>query len=90
MSVGPWPPPEPDRSTSGFRLAVTQRARLIVGQRIRVNRWSPTLQGRRGVIVTPRDSEQVGEGDCAVLLDEWEHPLGFFWFELEAWQCDEQ
>lgn len=81
--------PEPDRSTSGYRLAAAQRARLVVGQRVHVNRWSPALQGRQGVIVTPRDGERVGEGDCAVLLDEWDYPLAFYASELEVWQCDE-
>jgi len=41
-----------------------------------------------GVIVTPRDCERVGAGDCAVLLDEWDHPLAFYWNEIETLALD--
>lgn len=70
-------------STSNYALADTRRTELVVGTRIRVNRWSPALRDSRGVIVVVGEGERIGEGDCAVLLDEWDHPLGFFWNELE-------
>lgn len=68
-------------STSAFALAAAQRAKLVVGKRIQVTRASSTLSGRHGVIVTVGGS---GQGDCAVLLDEWEHTLAFYWCELEV------
>lgn len=71
-------------STSNYALADAVREKLVAGKRIRVNRWSPTLQGRHGVIVAVGEGERVGDGDCAVLLDEWDHPLAFYWQELEA------
>lgn len=71
-------------STSCFTLAAAQRAKLVAGKRVLVTRASSTLGGRHGVIVTAGGAEQVGEGDCAVLLDEWDHPLAFFWSELEV------
>ena len=74
---------EPVYSTSNYALADATRAKPVPGRRVLVNRWSPTLHGLHGVIVTPRDGEQVGEGDCAVLLDERDYLLGFFWNELE-------
>ena len=70
-------------STSCFDLAATQQARLVVGKRIQVTRASSTLGGRRGVIVAV-GVWQVGEGDCTVLLDGHDRPLGFFWNELEV------
>ena len=82
MTVEDWPG-TPDCLRSCFALAETQRAGLAVGKRILVNRWSPALHGHRGVIVAVGESQRIGEGDCAVLLDEWEHPLGFYWNELE-------
>ena len=74
---------EPYLPISRYSLAAFECAKLVPGKRVLVNRWSPTLGGQRGVIVTPRDGERVGAGDCAVLLDEWDHPLAFYWDEIE-------
>jgi hypothetical protein len=71
-------------ATSCFGLADTQRAKLVPGRWVRVNHRSPSFRGWRGVIVTPREGQRIGDGDCAVLLDHWDYPLGFFWCELEA------
>ena len=71
------------RAARYFSQADAGRARLIAGKRVLVNWWSPTLQGRRGVIVAVGEGEWVGEGDCAVLLDGRDHPFGFYWHELE-------
>jgi len=72
------------RATRYFSQADAGRARLVAGRRVLVNWWSPGLHGRRGVIVAIGEHEQVGEGDCAVLLDEWDYALGFYWHELET------
>lgn len=74
---------EPLLPISRFSAADAGRAKLIPGKRVRVNRWSPTLRGLHGVIITPRDDERVGDGDCAVLLDDWDHSLAFYWDEIE-------
>jgi len=71
-------------STSNYALAAYMRKKLVAGIRVRVNRWSPTLQGRHGVVVPVAEGGRIGAGDCAVLLDEWDHPLGFYWQELEV------
>jgi len=71
-------------STSNYALAAAQRERLVAGRRIRVTHLSPALRGQHGVIVAPGEVDRIGSGDCAVLLDEWDHPLGFYWNELEV------
>jgi hypothetical protein len=75
-------------STSNYAAADAKREKLVAGRRIRVTHLSPALRGLHGVIVTPRDCERVGAGDCAVLLDEWDHPLAFYWNEIETLALD--
>ena len=54
------------------------RAMLEVGMHVQIQPGVPTVGGQSGLIVA------VGQkaGDCTVLLDRWDHPLGFFWHEI--------
>jgi hypothetical protein len=56
------------------------RAELVVGKRVGVWYPPPATSGR-GVIVELVDDCWA---DCAVLLDDWDHPLGFYWHEVFA------
>jgi len=60
--------------------AALRRAGLFVGKRVGVYVGSPAVAGQ-GVIVELLDGDK---GDCAVLLDDWDRPLGFYWHELTA------
>jgi len=55
---------------------------LIAGRRVRVSYPSPTLRGLHGVVVELAELDRIGDGDYAVLLDKWDHPLGFYRDEL--------
>ena len=51
---------------------------LVVGKRIGAWYGSPRVWGE-GVVVELLDDS---EGDCRVLLDDWDRPLGFYRHEL--------
>jgi len=57
-----------------------RRAELVVGKRVGVHYPPPATAGR-GVIVELVDGCWA---DCAVLLDDWDQPLGFYWHEVFA------
>ena len=67
-------------ATANYVAATLVRETLVAGRRVRVKHLTPTLRGLQGVIVAGR----IGDHDCAVLLDEWDHPLGFYWQEIEV------
>jgi len=55
-----------------------RRSTLKVGLGVRVQPGVTNVHGQEGVIV----AGPCRDGDCLVLLDGWDHPIGFFWHEL--------
>lgn len=51
------------------------REALQVGTRITVHPGVPNLERKMGTIV---GTGSLPDGDCSVLLDGWEHPIGFY------------
>jgi len=60
--------------------AEAHRSMLKVGMGVCVKPGIPCVHGQDGIIV---ETGPLRDGDCSVLLDGWDHPLGFFWNELE-------
>ncbi len=76
----------PGVSPSGPSTHMAERvatiAELAVGQLVSIKSDSPVTRGKVGVITQTGPENFFENGDCMVLLDDWDQPLSFYWHEI--------